>query len=679
MKIEKLELVNFKQYYGEQTIHFAGFQSKGEQNVTVVYGANGKGKTTIYRALMLALFGVAELAKDKEIGKKGDSYYICNLNVLRESPDGSGMVKVKVSFSHQGEHFELERVLVSQLFDDEQIQEDFLSARMTHIDIQGRTHMYDREEDISSVVNRIFDRRMKDYFLFDGERIEQLMRDEQSQKKEVAKGIKNLLKLDALDDSLQVMAKLHSSYHQEIQNAASGEYRTKLGEQLAKERAMEEFEGNVEKWQEELEVKEREISLIDDQLKEHQDVREQVIRREHLTGQINDLGKRKADQLAKIRDFNKHSFNLLLKDEYTRFYSELEHIRAHMGNPFDIAKELLEKIIEDRKCAVCDSDVDPDSKQFKAVSLLLEKHQEHSYTRELNDLKEEVRTVMEQNKLAEERSGELLKGYSDINKEMKRIQRDIDSINEDIGVSHNADYRNLQQARNNLSDRIQELRLKINQGKDELNRLLNEKREIDSAVKEMEKKEAQKDIKVKMKDIANATKEALKAIQTKFVDEISREVEEVTTSNFRKFIDEDSRQNLKEVKIEKDFSLQVLAWNGANFLPNLSSGQRQILSLSFIISLLSISGGTDKTLEIPLFMDTPFGRISGENRDNLLRLIPDMTPQWILLATDTEFTRVECAELRKTGRWGEVYRLQIPAPGKTEVVRDSVLGFQPDR
>lgn len=679
MKIEKLELFNFKQYYGEQTIHFAGFPADSSQNVTVVYGANGKGKTTIYRALMVSLFGVAELAKDKVMGKKGDIYYICNLNALRESGDGSGMVRVKVFFSHQGEYFELERMLVSQLFDDNQVQEDFLSASLLHIDREGRAHTYDREDDIAGIVNRIFDRRMKDYFLFDGERIEHLMRDEQSQKKEVAKGIKNLLKLDALDESLQVVTKLYTNYHQEVQKAASGEYRTKLAEQQAKEQAIAKLEENVDGWRAELELKETQIAQIDDQLKGFQEISEKVIRREHLTGQLKDLTARKSVQLAKIREFTKHGFNLLMKDEYTRFYSELEHTRSNLSNPYDIAKELLQKILADRKCVICDSDVTPDSKQHKAVQLLIEQHQEGSHTRELLDLKEEVRSMIERNKTTSERSGELLQGYNVINKEIKKLQKAIDDISEGIGQSPNTDFRNLQTARNNLSERIQELRLQLNGGGDELNRLKTEKREIDLIIKELEKKETQKDIKVKMKDIAGATKDALKSIQTNFVDEISREVEQLTTTNFRKFIDEDSRQNLREVKIEKDFSLQVLAWNGANFLPNLSSGQRQILSLSFIISLLSISGGTDKTLEIPLFMDTPFGRISGENRDNLLRLIPDMTPQWILLATDTEFTRVECAELRKTGRWGEAHRLHIPEAGKTEVIRESVLGFQPDR
>jgi len=672
-------MYNFKQYYGEETVHFAGSQAEDQKNVTVIYGANGRGKTTIYRALMVALFGLAELSKDKEFGKKGDKYYICNLNAMQEDTDGAGIARVKVVFTHQGERYEIERVVASQLFKDGQVEEDFLSARLVHTDKNGRTNMYDREDEIASFVNQIFDRRMKDYFLFDGERIEQLMRDDQSQKKEVSKGIRNLLKLDALEDSVQAVSKLYANYQQEIIQAASGEYQTKLAEQQSKEKALVEKEAQLAAWREEIEAKERSVEDMDAKLKENRDLSEKVVAREQLTQQLKSLSGRKAEHLKKMREMNKTSFNLLMKHEYNRFYSEIELVRANLSNPYDIARELLEQILSDGRCAVCDTEFGPDSKQQKAVRLLLDKHQDYAYTREINDLKEEVRMVMERNRAAEERIQELLKEYKQIDNEQKRIQRAIETINEEIGESPNVDFRQIQQARDNAMGRIAELRDAIRRGTDEVERIAAEKRELDLLIAELEKKEAQKDTKVRMKEIAQTARDALRTIQNKFISEISREVERETTAVFRQFIDEESRKNLKEVRIEKDFSLQVLAWNGADFLPNLSSGQRQILSLSFIISLLRISGGTDDLLEIPLFMDTPFGRISGENRDNLLRLIPDMTPQWILLATDTEFTHKECIELRKTGRWGEVYRLVIPEPGKTNIVQDSVLGFQPER
>ncbi|MFW6030852.1 MAG: AAA family ATPase [Halanaerobiales bacterium] len=54
MKLKSIEVSNFKQYYGKQRIEFAG-NEEDLKNVTVIYGENGRGKTSLYRALMFAL------------------------------------------------------------------------------------------------------------------------------------------------------------------------------------------------------------------------------------------------------------------------------------------------------------------------------------------------------------------------------------------------------------------------------------------------------------------------------------------------------------------------------------------------------------------------------------------------------------------------------------------------
>ena len=40
---------------------------------------------------------------------------------------------------------------------------------------------------------------------------------------------------------------------------------------------------------------------------------------------------------------------------------------------------------------------------------------------------------------------------------------------------------------------------------------------------------------------------------------------------------------------------------------------------------------------MPLFMDTPFGRLSSKHELNLLNFLPEVCSQWILLVTDREF------------------------------------------
>lgn len=66
-------------------------------------------------------------------------------------------------------------------------------------------------------------------------------------------------------------------------------------------------------------------------------------------------------------------------------------------------------------------------------------------------------------------------------------------------------------------------------------------------------------------------------------------------------------------------------------------------------------------------MDTPFGRISGNNRDNLIENIPKLTSQWILLLTDTEFTTSEEVKLKSTQRLGRWYKLEQISIGHTQI------------
>ena len=78
-------------------------------------------------------------------------------------------------------------------------------------------------------------------------------------------------------------------------------------------------------------------------------------------------------------------------------------------------------------------------------------------------------------------------------------------------------------------------------------------------------------------------------------------------------------------------------------------------------------------------MDTPFGRLSGVHRDHLLDTIPKMASQWILLATDTEFTEVEASALRQTSAWGRIYELVKEQEGVTRIVESDVNQFRPKR
>ena len=62
MKILSMSLINFRQYYGENTINFATEKS---HNLTVIHGLNGAGKTALLNSFTWALYGHHKLPKDE--------------------------------------------------------------------------------------------------------------------------------------------------------------------------------------------------------------------------------------------------------------------------------------------------------------------------------------------------------------------------------------------------------------------------------------------------------------------------------------------------------------------------------------------------------------------------------------------------------------------------------------
>jgi len=67
MKLDRLELRNFRQYYDEQVLDFSRSQ---EQNVTVIHGSNGSGKTTILNAFLWLFYGEVSLPKPDQIASE---------------------------------------------------------------------------------------------------------------------------------------------------------------------------------------------------------------------------------------------------------------------------------------------------------------------------------------------------------------------------------------------------------------------------------------------------------------------------------------------------------------------------------------------------------------------------------------------------------------------------------
>jgi len=102
----------------------------------------------------------------------------------------------------------------------------------------------------------------------------------------------------------------------------------------------------------------------------------------------------------------------------------------------------------------------------------------------------------------------------------------------------------------------------------------------------------------------------------------------------------------------------------------LSTGQRQVTSLVFIASLLSLARRRSEIptilkglsgSEYPLVTDSPFGQLS-IFRWGIAKWVPDLAPQVVLLVSPKQFDGDVADALRETGRIGKQYYLAYHGP-----------------
>lgn len=201
MKLIRLELNNFRKYYGKQSVDFA---HEGTRNTTILFGENGKGKTGIYRAIMFVLFGSLKISQDSE----NDKIHLTNLKYMNENSSGTGEATVTLRFEHEKIVYEISRKISAFKQSPSLLIEREKSVSLTQIDTETGNvmpdYLKDRQE-INLKINKIMNEEIKDFFLFDAEKIDTLAKSDNKVRSDVKHAIFNLLQIDKINFAKKVL------------------------------------------------------------------------------------------------------------------------------------------------------------------------------------------------------------------------------------------------------------------------------------------------------------------------------------------------------------------------------------------------------------------------------------------------------------------------------------------
>jgi DNA sulfur modification protein DndD len=674
MKLHKIELINFRQFKGQQTIEIA---TDSPQNVSVVYGENGRGKTGIFRALMFCLYGDKSLSQDELSGEqKREGLKLVNEVALKENIGGSVTAKVKMIFSHKGQTFQIVRSIDGLMkVDGAIIQSQGDQVELQQTDSTGNTLPVETDQEkISAIIQEILNSRLRDYFLFDGERIERLTRNTKERREEVRQGIRALLDLDAMELAIASLKILISQIEKEISHKSTGELQRVTTIIADLNTKIENLETSQEVGAKELKRIEHKIYEISELVSENKETAVKERKRQELIKNSQDL-KVERDALKKemANHLNKGA-HLVASELIEQLREELE-LRRHKGElPPNIRKEFVENLLTQEQC-ICGTSLDHKHQQEREC--LLEFIKRH-YTPGLGpgslDLLLSLSKLSSANIGLADQFNKLLSSDKKLRDAIRDFESKIKLLNDELQEGGTS-IDDLIQERKQLEEEKRKLEREIDRQADDIVKAQNDREDLKKKSIVLEKQQSQVNSLVSRRILAEETLTELKVIYNRFANAAKDKLAAKSTENFSRLADDETQKDIKKISIDDNYMLDVLNWAGQRRLGEISAGQRQIVSLSFIMALIQVAGN----LEVPLFMDTPFGRLSGVHRDHLLDTIPKMASQWILLATDTEFTEVEAHALRQTNAWGKIYELVKEGEGTTRIVERDVDRFVPKR
>jgi len=665
MILLKLTVENFRQFRGKQEIQFVT-PSKEDANVTVVFGENGRGKTGIFRAIVFCLFGERRLSQDGDVPLH--ELQLVNVSALEANQEKPVKTVVDLEFSHRDSLYRLRRAILG-MRDDGRIIEEEDEIRLFVTSAGGNTQQVPTTE-INAVIGSILDRRVKDYFLFDGEKIERLTRASIEQRREISAGIRNLLNIDALETAIKAVGRVTKGLERELSQASRAELPRLLKQLGDNEEEQERARKRLDELADEIRLARQEIDKTDKELEKFNEIRHLLERRKSLEQELSNLERQATEALFEMKSLVCRASALIVAPTVINVYENIDHKKQKGEIPSEIRRDLIERILEEKRC-ICGSSVYEGSDAYTHIIAWLKRTSDVSTQDAALNLWRylgEVRNHFSDDADLVEKK---LQQYGNIRSAIANVNRSLENISNQIGTSERHDATKLDDHRKKLQDNIISLEADARVTQSQLDQRQQENARLRALLKEEKLKVGRNDELSRRSILARDTQDALNDIYSQFTREIKGMISESATLLFRELLDHEGRENLRSIIVNEDYSLQVLDRYKKPFLANISAGQRQIMSISFIAALARIAAKGSK-IEIPLFMDTPFGRLSYEHRQNLINQVPSFASQWILLATDTEFSRQEAQLLKDSGKWGKFFILRSTKDGNTEIVEQDI-------
>lgn len=628
MKIKSIEYYNFRNFAEQGIIEFAT-----DGSLTVIYGTNGDGKTTLHQLFQWILYGKVNFNKTTSPDK------LYNLEKGKKlSVERSFKVWGQIVFIHNEEDY-----LVRREWEYYKGRDGVISHRSTGDEFFVQK-MNDREagKDLdrpNAVIESVLPSGLAPYFFFDGETM-------------IAD-----LKIRGTDSAKTLKRALNSIFELEVYEKAlidlgsKGKTQSVIG-QLDRRRNGAQEKAATESQQQQyirdiMILKER-LELIENENSEYKSRLEKYAKRITEISELIGTNKSKKQLESNRATFNRYisKYNEDIGKEMHNFGRELEEKYAYLliADVVQKAKKRLYMHVQDEEKKII-----PGLKKELLISLIQDAARKRCICgREIG--REEVRALEEWKSCFPPTSYKST--YDNFVRNAERFSRSYDET--DL-LKYFKNIINLKEQIKDTEEQIENIDNELSETgdiDDLLDERINIQREMDILNRKIESNNEQKGEfehqrrirERKAENIGNASSEVQKYKRwIELMEAVSAAIKGMLISETKEYsiMLKNEIQNLidsmltskREVFLNEDFQLQVKDSYGDE---SKSEGQFAVISFAYIGGILKVLKDHEKLSgkEYPLILDGPFSKLDDEQKRNVVTEIPRYAPQVVIFSKD---------------------------------------------
>lgn len=611
MKLSRIELRDFRQFAGTQTLELSSSPGRG---VTLIHAENGVGKTTLLNSVLWAMYA-------KTTAKFAQSKSIVNFGAVKK---GTKNALVRVQFEFNGDLY-----MVQRMAREGTESTDFQVCQVR----EGSSKVLSAPD---SFLGSVIPREMAPYFFFDGEQAEVFA--SEARHGEVGKAIRNMLGFDLAKTAIDDLKHVSSEFGRLLDTLPGATEVVALSKRVASlEDEVEKFEKLVESSDGDRNEWEAQVGKIEASLREHSGARELQELRASYESRLRQISAALVDlrtgRVRWVSSFGPALVSRRIRGETLDFVDE-QSLKGKIPSPYN--EQFVRGLLHDEAC-VCGRDLQPGSEHWHQVAKLLHTASSAESLGRIVQARSRIGVLKETAERAERELRSLDRQEARLLEERREVEPKLAEVSGKIKAIPHDEIARMEAARAELKQRIR----KADSEKGQYSLQLNVARQLLAKTRTDLHQASQKN------DQARRVERHI-TLATAARDRLSREIASYEREA-REWIERKINSILSEVA-RKDYTFTFsqdmaihLRYADGGIVPR-SSGENQLMGLLFTAALTQFA--TERAADnralltpgtvAPLVLDSPLGQLDMRYRESTARFLPAMAEQVILLLSSSQ-------------------------------------------